>query len=137
MTFGHSLIFAVRSPANIWYDVVDWMAVILFMSLALGVPLAGYVLMALDYRAYLRSLRRTLAKVANLVPATPYWVLRSRPPCLISLGLFLPITEEEVLAAYRERVKEFHPDRGGDLTKFLQLQRHLEQALHLARQHAK
>jgi hypothetical protein len=38
-----------------------------------------------------------------------------------------------VLAAYRTRVKDLHPDRGGDLKQFLQLQKHFEQAMHLAR----
>ncbi|MEK6249581.1 MAG: hypothetical protein N2C12_15470, partial [Planctomycetales bacterium] len=100
------------------------------------IPLAGYVLMALDFRAYLRSLRRVLVIVGQALPTTPYWTLRDRPPCLISLDLFPPITEAEVMLAYRKRVKQLHPDRGGDLRKFLQLQRHFEQALNLARQQA-
>jgi curved DNA-binding protein CbpA len=49
----------------------------------------------------------------------------------------MPCTEEQVLAAYRRKVKEMHPDKGGSLQKFLQLQRHFEQAMYLARSHAK
>ena len=120
-----------------WPDGVDASLTLLFLAVAIGVPLAGYVLMALDFRAYLQSLRRAIAVVAQAMPATPYWALRDRPPCLITLDLFPPITEVEVMLAYRERVKQLHPDRGGDLRKFLQLQRHFEQALHLACQQAK
>jgi len=56
---------------------------------------------------------------------------------LEALELRLPCTEEQVLAAYRRRVKALHPDRGGDLQQFLRLQKHFEQALHLARCQAK
>ena len=137
MTVCHLSMLAASSSTTNWPDGVDATITTFFLALALGVPIAGYVLMALDFRAYLRSLRRALAVVADWVPATPYWALRERPPCLITLDLFPPITEAEVMEAYRERVKQLHPDRGGDLRKFLQLQRHFEQALHLARQRAK
>jgi len=51
----------------------------------------------------------------------------------VALDLRPPCSEEEVLAAYRQRAKSLHPDRGGDLEKFLRLQQHFEQALHLVR----
>ena len=89
--------------------------------------------MALDIRRYLRSLRRALVIVASAVRRPPNWSLSDSPPCLQTLGLKLPCTEEEVLAAYRQRVKEMHPDRGGDMRQFLRLQQHFEQAMHLAR----
>jgi hypothetical protein len=94
--------------------------------------------MMLDIRRYLRSLRRALVVVAAAATrrGTPYWAIRDRPPCLEALDLSLPCTEEQVLAAYRRRVKELHPDHGGDLQQFLRLQKHFEQALHLVRQHA-
>lgn len=98
-----------------------------------GVPLLGYVFMVLDFRRYLRSLRRAMVLVVQGVSATPYWALRSRPDCLTALGLELPCTEEEVLVAYRGLAKEAHPDRGGDLEQFLRLQRYFEQALKLVR----
>jgi len=120
-----------------WPDSIDTAILAGFLAIAFGIPLLGYVLMALDIRAYLRSLRRALVVVARAVPTTPYWLHADRPPCLIALGLQLPITESDVMAAYRSRVKQLHPDRGGDLQKFLQLQRHFEQARLLARQHAK
>jgi hypothetical protein len=137
MTLCHHFLLAASSHTKTWPDGVDATITVFYLALVFGVPLAGYVLMVLDFRAYLRSLRRALTVVADWVPATPYWVLRDRPPCLISLDLSLPVTEAEVMVAYRERVKQLHPDHGGDLRQFLQLQRHFEQALHLARQQAK
>ncbi len=109
-----------------------------FAGVAFGLPLVGYWLMVIDVRAYLRSLRRALVVVARAATATPYWAARrDRPICLQALELNMPCTEEQVLAAYRERVKALHPDRGGDLQQFLRLQKHFEQAMHLARSHAK
>ena len=95
--------------------------------------------MARDFRRYLRSLRRALVTVARAAPAIPTWALRQRPGsakgpgCLKALDLSLPCSEAEVLAAYRDMAKTLHPDRGGNLQKFLQLQRNFEQALRLVR----
>jgi hypothetical protein len=95
--------------------------------------------MAIDIRRYLRSLRRALVVVAQAATRrrTPNWALRDQPPCLEALDLTLPCTEEQVLAAYRRRVKELHPDHGGDLRDFLRLQKHFEQALYIVRGQAK
>jgi hypothetical protein len=120
-----------------WPDGVDGAALLVFAAIAFGLPLFGYWLMAIDVRAYLRSLRRALVVIARAATTTPYWAARRDcPPCLQALELDLPCTEEQVLAAYRLRVKELHPDRGGDLQQFLRLQKHFEQALHLARSQA-
>ncbi|NOZ39627.1 MAG: hypothetical protein GXP24_05310 [Planctomycetes bacterium] len=116
-----------------WPDGYDRTLVAVYLAVIFGLPLLGYVFMALDFRRYLRSLRRALVLVASAVPVTPYWALRSRPVCLKTLGLQLPCTEEEVTTSYRELAKELHPDRGGDLNHFLRLQRHFEQALQLVR----
>jgi hypothetical protein len=108
--------------------------VVLFLAVAFGIPAFGLVLMATDIRRYLRSLGRALVVVTYAVrPGIPYWARRRRPPCLETLELELPCTEEQVLAAYRRKVKELHPDKGGSLQRFLQLQRHYEQAMYLAR----
>ena len=121
-------------PAKAWPDGVDLAAMAVFVALAFGVPLFGHFLMAVDIRRYLRSLGRALVVLTQATrPTIPCWARRGRPPCLESLGLELPCTEEEVLAAYRRRVKELHPDKGGKMSQFLQLQRHFEQAMHLAR----
>ena len=128
---------AAGAPPDLrgWPDSLDSAALVLFAGIAFGIPLAGYWLMALDFRRYLRSLRRALVVVARAAaPSAPYWARRDQPPCLLALELRLPCTEEQVLAAYRKRVKDLHPDRGGDLQQFLRLQSHFEQAMHLARQ---
>ena len=116
-----------------WPDNYDRALLMIYLAVIFGLPLFGYFFMVLDFRKYLRSLRRAMVLVANVVPVTPYWALRSRPVCLKALGLELPCTEEAVMTAYRDLAKERHPDRGGDLDEFLQLQRHFEQALKLVR----
>jgi len=115
-------------------DGYDRALTAIYLAVIFGLPLLGYVFMVLDFRRYLRSLRRALVLVVQAVPVTPYWALRSRPVCLKTLGLMLPCTEEDVMEAYRELAKEKHPDRGGDLDQFLKLQRHYEQALKLVRE---
>ena len=130
-----ALIAGSTAVARRWPDAVDMAALAVFAGVAFGLPLFGYWLMAIDIRAYLRSLRRALVVIARAAaPGRPYWTWRGEPPCLVALELTMSCTEEEVLAAYRKRVKDLHPDRGGDLQAFLKLQRHFEQALHLARQ---
>jgi hypothetical protein len=125
--------------AGSWPDAVDAGALALFVAAAIGLPGLGYAFMVVDFRRYLRSLRRALVVVAAAATrrGTPYWATRDRPPCLEALDLALPCTEEQVMTAYRRRVKELHPDHGGDLQQFLRLQKHFEQALHLVRQQAK
>jgi hypothetical protein len=130
-----SIIAAAEAPP--WPDQIDGALTLTYLAIILGVPLLGYLVMYLDFRRYLRSLRRALVFVAHSVHAMPYWALRERPGCLAAFDLSLPCTEEDVMAAYRERVKELHPDRGGDLQQFLRLQKQFEQALHLVRCQAK
>jgi curved DNA-binding protein CbpA len=62
----------------------------------------------------------------------PDWIRKDRPRCIQALGLTLPCTTEEVLSAYRMKVKAVHPDRGGDCRDFLRLQEHFQQAMALA-----
>ncbi len=123
----------LAEQATRWPDSYDRVLTTVYLTVIFGLPLLGYFFMVLDFRKYLRSLRRAIVLVVNAVPATPYWALRSRPVCLKALGLELPCTEEAVMTAYRDLAKERHPDRGGDLDEFLQLQRHFEQALKLVR----
>lgn len=119
--------------AKTWPDGIDTALTVVYLTVILGLPLLGYVFMFLDYRRYLRSLRRAMVFVSKVTPFTPYWVLKERPPCFAALDLHAPCSEEDVLSAYRERVKSLHPDRGGDMQNFLRLQQHFEQAMHLVR----
>jgi hypothetical protein len=59
----------------------------------------------------------------------PEWVRRDTPRCILALGLTMPCTSAEILAAYRRKVKTMHPDVGGDRREFLRLQAHFEQAM--------
>lgn len=125
---------AVTHARPQWPDPVDLVAMAVVAGVLLGLPLLGYVCMAVDFRRYLRSLRRALVVVVRAAPNVPYWTLRDRPPCLEALSLAYPCTEQDVAEAYRREVKRLHPDLGGDLQEFLRLQKHFEQALHLVRQ---
>ena len=110
--------------------VVDALATTWFVALFLLTPALGWFFMVVDYRAHLRSLRRAMVAVGNYA-STPYWALRERPECLTELGLEPGCTADEVMAAYRIRVKEAHPDRGGDRQRFERLQQRLAEALAL------
>jgi len=112
-----------------WPDGIDLISTILFFAVALLAPALGYVFMVVDYRAYLRSLRRALVRVSGAA-RDPFaaWARRETPACLAAFNLPRDCTEDELLEAYRRRVKELHPDRGGDQRRFLALQRQFEQA---------
>ncbi|HEY3393272.1 MAG TPA: J domain-containing protein [Lacipirellulaceae bacterium] len=102
-----------------------------YLAIAFGLAALGYLCMVLDFRAYLRSLRRALVVVSNYRPELPAWVRRDTPRCILALGLTLPCTSDDILAAYRRKVKKLHPDRGGDRRQFLRLQANFEQAMAL------
>lgn len=51
-----------------------------------------------------------------------------RPAFAVTLGLMPPYAMEDVKRAYREKVKDAHPDRGGDRDAFEQIQRAFEEA---------
>lgn len=115
-----------------WPDAIDLLAFVVMGGLFIGLPLAGHVLLGLDIRAAMRRAKGALMIVRRYVTTLPEWVRRDAPPCLQALGLSLPVTEAEVLAAYRQRVKQVHPDAGGARREFAQLQRHFEEAMQLA-----
>ena len=112
-----------------WPDGFDLLTTVLFVAIVVAAPALGYFFMVVDYRAYLRSLRRALVRVSGVTRA-PFaaWAERERPACLASFGLELGCSEEQLLEAYRAKVKTLHPDRGGDQKRFLILQRQFEQA---------
>src|SRR3954464_15489438 len=102
----------------LWPDGFDWVITVGYLLLILGVAAAGYACMVLDIRAYLRSLRRALVVITHYRVELPEWIRRDTPRCIQALGLTMPCTTEEVLEAYRERVKVLHPDRGGSRREF-------------------
>jgi len=127
-TIPHNTLFAasVRYP-----DHIDWTIAITYLSLAFGLAALGYVCMALDFRAYLRSLRRALVVITGYRVELPEWIRKDTPRCILALGLTMPCTSADVLAAYRRKVKTMHPDVGGNRREFLRLQSHFEQAMAL------
>jgi hypothetical protein len=116
-------------PTEPWPNAVDLLATIAFLAVVIILPLAGYVFMALDVRAYLRSLRRGLILAARSFAGFPAWARHETPRSVMALGLMLPCTEDDLKHAYRERVKRLHPDHGGDQRRFLILQAQFEEAL--------
>jgi hypothetical protein len=51
-----------------------------------------------------------------------------RPAFAVTLGLLPPYSMEDVKRAYRDKVKDAHPDRGGDRDNFDRIQRAFEEA---------
>ena len=127
---AHSTTLLLTAHAS-WPDAIDGSVVFAYLGIAFGLAALGYVAMVLDFRAYLRSLRRALVVISNYRPELPAWVRKDTPRCILALGLTLPCTTDDVLAAYRRKVKLLHPDRGGDRREFLRLQAHFEQAMAL------
>ena len=124
-----TLLAAAAAPVKSWPDGIDTTVTLSYLAAAFGLPILGYVCMALDIRAYLRSLRRALMVVAGYRRDLPDWIRKNTPRCILALGLTMPCTADEVLAAYRRKVKELHPDRGGSRRDFLRLQAQFEEAL--------
>ena len=124
-----------QSP-NSWPNSLDLSVTILFFAIIVLVPALGYVFMALDLRAYWRSLRRSVALVRRRFSGIPDWARGDTPRAIAALGLRLPCTEEDLKRAYRTRVKKLHPDHGGDQRRFLLLQSHFEEALAIVGGHA-
>jgi hypothetical protein len=110
-------------------DQIDLTIAVTYLSIAFGLAALGYVCMALDIRAYLRSLRRALVVISGYRLELPDWVRKDTPRCILALGLTLPCTEDDILSAYRRKVKTMHPDLGGNQREFLRLQQHFEQAM--------
>lgn len=54
---------------------------------------------------------------------------RDTPACLSVFGLSLPCTADDVKRAYRQKVREVHPDRGGAAADFIAVQQAYETAL--------
>ena len=123
------------SAVHAWPDALDLGAMLLLAGMILSLTVAGYVFMVLDYRAYLRSLRRHLVRAWQWIDHTPDWVLRETPPCLRALGLRLPCSEDDLLRAYRNKIKQLHPDRGGDQRQFLRIQSQFEASLQFLRRY--
>ena len=129
------LLSSVRS----WPDAFDATVLAFYALVFVGGPMLGYYFLVCDVRAHMRRFHHAMVVVSRCVYDLPEWVGKTKwsagqaPPCLKSFDLTIPFTEAELLDAYRMRVKESHPDLGGDPQTFLQLQRHFEEARSLLR----
>lgn len=112
-----------------WPTAADSVPLTIFLVAAISLPALGYVFLALDIRRYLRSLSRAMIRVATGAYSTPRWALPETPRCVAVFGLQMPCSEEELMKAYRTKVKDLHPDRGGDKRRFVMLQSQLKEAL--------
>lgn len=115
------------------HDLLDTMATVAFVALSLGLPALGYTLMVLDVRAYLRAVRGALVVLHKYAVEVPPWACRQGSASLRALGLQYPCTEKNVREAYRRLAEQYHPDRGGDRTRFLRLHEHFERAIQVVR----
>ncbi len=102
---------------------------LVFFASVITAPTLGYVFMFLDIRATLRRARGLLVHVRAYAASIPSWVSVDSSTAFAALGLSGPCTQEQVLQAYRKRVKILHPDLGGDRQKFLRLQANFEAAM--------
>ena len=116
-----------------WPDLVDLTATTGFLLSVLGLAGLGYVAMVADIRAYLRSLRGALVVAVSYMPGRPQWARGYTPEAISAFGLTMPCSEADLLNAYRARVKQLHPDRGGDRRQFLRLQTQFEAAIQFLR----
>jgi hypothetical protein len=118
-----------------WPNSLDAALTAAFLATVVLVPAAGYVFMALDFAAYLRSLRRGLIVMGRYFsfPEIPDWARHHTPRAVAALGLRMPCTQDDLKRAYRARVKQLHPDHGGDERRFLILQANFEEAMALVR----
>jgi hypothetical protein len=128
-----------RPPTDVgrphqWPDLVDGLATVGFLASVLGLAGLGYVAMVADIRAYLRSLRGALVVAVAYLPGRPQWARAYTPAAISAFGLTMPCSEGDVLKAYRARVKQLHPDRGGDRRQFLRLQTQFEEAIEFVRE---
>jgi hypothetical protein len=114
---------------NSWPDTFDSFVTAGFLAISIGLPLLGYGLLAIDIRAYLRSLRGALVRVRYHFAGIPQWARLETPACLIALGLRLPCNQEQVRQAYHRMAENLHPDRGGERRRFAQLRRDFEMSL--------
>ena len=119
----------IRETGSPWPDHLDATMTMLFFVAIVVLPTLGYYFLAVDVRAYLRSFRRALVRLTAGFSGVPEWACPHTPRCITALGLSMPCSEDELLRAYRLRVMQLHPDRGGDQRQFLRFQAQFEEAV--------
>jgi hypothetical protein len=120
------MLFAVGREFPDLFDVAIFCVI---FGLLFTVVISGHILLVLDVRAWMRSLRRALVVIADHLPHFPRWARGQTPRCMSALGVELPCSREQLMNAYRQKVKQLHPDRGGDRKRFMRLQADFEEAM--------
>jgi hypothetical protein len=113
---------------------LDAAVLVAFISVAIALPVLGYIFAYVDFRRYLRSLRRAISTIVYRDMGTPDWARPKIPRCIAVFGLDWPCSEEELTHCYRRKIKTLHPDHGGDERRFRLLQGYFEEALAMVRE---
>ena len=124
------------SSSHPWPDAIDLSATLLFLAVILLLPAAGFVFMVIDFRAHMRSLHRGLVRVGHYFSGIPEWARHETPTALAAFGLRLPCTTDDLKRAYRRRIKQLHPDHGGDQRRFMIAQSQFEEAMGIVVAHS-
>lgn len=122
------LLGQVSSSSHTWPDAIDVSILVVLGIVVLAAFIFGFGFWFVDLRAWLRACGRGLILVRDYLPQIPLWARHKTPRSLRVFGLKLPCDEQDLLQAYRQMVKGIHPDHGGDLETFMQLQTEFEQA---------
>ena len=94
---------------HFWPDSLDLAVTFLLLGAMIALTVSGHVLMVLDIRAWLRSLRRALIVVTDHLPHFPRWSRHQTPRCLAAMGLKLPCNQEQLLRGLSPRSKKTPP----------------------------
>ncbi len=114
---------------HVFPDAIDLTIAAFVGIIVIGLPVAGYVFMCVDYMAWLRALRGALVLVVEVIPGVPNWAHKKTPRCLRLLGLEMPCSESDVKRAYHQLAELHHPARGGCPRRFSQLRETYQTAI--------
>lgn len=122
------ILLAQQASGHSWPDAIDLIILVVLGVVVLTAFIFGLSFWFADVRAWLRACGRRLILVRDFLPQIPLWARHKTPRSLRVFGLKLPCDEQDLLQAYRQLVKGNHPDHGGDLDVFMQLQSDFEEA---------
>ena len=123
----------VRRPTGPIRWIVS--ACFVFLVAIVLLPVLGYWLTVLDIRAYLRALRGVLVRISSgRATISRIGSAMRRLPASGHSGSPGPVPNMTSSRRIGRLAKELHPDRGGDVRRFLLLQDHQEQAYYFLRQ---
>jgi DnaJ-domain-containing protein 1 len=130
LTESFPLLLFAQQQAHLrpWPDTLDVTILVSLGLIVLASLVFGLGYWVADFRAWVRACGRKLVLVRDYLPQIPLWARHKTPRSLRVFGLKLPCDEQDLLQAYRQAVKGNHPDHGGELEVFMQLQTSFEEA---------